>query len=765
MLSYAQLSYAQIRTRLAALLAGCLAATAMSVTAPGAWAVDGVGPRLDAISFTSPADVHPGDALTISYSATDASTTVSIVATFVDSAGRRTEWSFGDRLPLTGQASTTVPDGLANASTRLYYLTVSDAAGNRTLYWQTGMSCVPDCPGEEHGLSFDMSLNVTGSTPDTTAPIIESAAVSASTVPVGDVARLELDVDEANPAVTTIGSASGAVFTNGHEVIRLTGDPAAYGSVSGVVPSSVPNGTYWLDTVFVRDLAGNSTTYRASGVVEVRPKGIAVGPTAHALPFKTTTITVTGSSVDGDSPLLSSISYATRQIASGSTLSARFSVSEQALDTVTLRFQSSNAAQNPGAWEWQGKVTVTGVASGPVPMVSTGTWRVDAIVLRDKSGNYAEYRAGGVLVCNRSCPTTHTVDLSALDLTVFTTPTAPSWVGTTPSDRSIRVQWDVAADNGNSGVTGYTVTVSPGGKTYTVGGATQALTVSGLTNNTAYTFAVRAGNAAGPGPARSVNATPRARQRLFVTVDVSNDGRADIIGVTRGDIAYVYRGNGAGGISGSTRVGSGLGDVRALLPALAKPNEDFFGGNTLAVTYSGKDEAWWAYNGNRLTAFNSILPGRFNAYRQIVTPGDFSGDGKADVLTIADNGDLYLWANKDRTHFYAPRKIGSGWQSFTTVVGVGDFDGDRRNDLVARRSDGTLWLYPGNGSGGFRPRRQIGAGWNSFAQIAGMGDFTGDRRTDVLALAPNGYLYVYPGNGKGGFSARALVSKGFGSFV
>lgn len=129
------------------------------------------------------------------------------------------------------------------------------------------------------------------------------------------------------------------------------------------------------------------------------------------------------------------------------------------------------------------------------------------------------------------------------------------------------MQCDAPGDVGNSAVTGYTVTVSPGGKTYAVGGTTRALTVTGLTNNTAYTFAVRARNAAGLGPARAVRATPRAQHRLFVTVDVSNDGRADIIGVTRGNIAYIYRGNGAGGISGGTRVGSGLGDLRALLPA------------------------------------------------------------------------------------------------------------------------------------------------------------------------------------------------------
>jgi hypothetical protein len=537
--------------------------------------------------------------------------------------------------------------------------------------------------------------------------------------------------------------------------------------VAGVVPTSVPNGPYWLDSVYVRDLPGNYATYRASGAVEVRPQGSAVGPTSHTLPFKDTTITVTGSSVDVTSPVLSSIAYSQKPVTSGSTGTVSFAATEEALDTVTIQYRSTNVSQSPYAWDLTATVTGTGVASGRVPSVSTGTWYVDAVVLRDKSGNYSDYRRGGMLTCNRSCPSTHAINVAALDLSIIAAPTAPSWVGATPLDRSARVQWDAPGDDGNGMVSGYTITVSPGGKTYTVSGTTRTLTVPGLTNNTAYTFAVRARNAAGLGPARAAKATPRPRQRLFITGDVSNDGRADIIGVTRGNVAYIYRGNGIGGISGATKVRSGLGDVRTLLPALSRPAEDFFGGNVLSVTYTGWEESWWAYNGNRLTAFNSISASNINAYRHVVTPGDFNGNAKADVLTIADNGDMYLWANRDWARFWGPKKIGSGWQSFNSVVGVGDLDGDRRNDLVARRNDGTLWLYAGNGYGGFRYKKQIGTskGWNAFTQLAGMGDFTGDGRKDLLALAPNGYLYAFKGTGKGGLSTRILVSKGFGSFV
>ena len=762
-------SYAHARRRLAALLAVGVAATTAATTAaaPAAWAVDDVAPRLDSVAFTSPVDVGPGDPVTISYSATDASPTVSIVASFVDAAGRRTEWDFGDQLPLTGVASTTVPDGLADVPTTLYTLTVRDESGNTTTYSPTTMTCVPECPGAVHQLPLDVSLAVTGSTPDSDAPLVTSVTLASPSAAVGSEARLRLGLDEAHPPVTSLGSMAYAVFTDGSHTFRLTGDPAAYGTVVGVVPTSVPNGTYRLDSVYVRDLAGNSATYRSSGAVQVWPQGSASGPSTHTLPFAATTVTVTGSSVDVESPVLSRIAWTTRPTTSGSTGTLSYAAADESLASVTVQYRAATGFQSPSWWEFATSATGSGVASGRVPTVSTGTWYVDAVVLRDRAGNYSEYRHDGTLTCNRSCPSTHTVGIAALDLSVVAAPTAPSFLAAVPLDRSARVQWDPPTDVGNSAVTGYAVTVSPGGRTYTVGGSARTLTVTGLANHTAYSFSVRASNAAGLGPARVATATPRPRQRLFITGDASNDGRADIIGVSHGNVAYLYRGNGIGGITGSAKVGSGLGDVRTLLPALAKPGDDFFGGNVLSVTYTGWDESWWAYNGNRLVAFNSISPSTFNRYRHIVTPGDFDGNAKADVLTIADNGDLYLWANRDWARFWGPKKIGSGWQSFTTVVGVGDLDGDRHNDLVARRNDGTLWLYAGNGSGGFRYRKQIGTskGWNAFTQLAGMGDFTGDGRKDLLALAPNGYLYVYKGTGTGSFTSRVLVSTGFGSFT
>ena len=81
----------------------------------------------------------------------------------------------------------------------------------------------------------------------------------------------------------------------------------------------------------------------------------------------------------------------------------------------------------------------------------------------------------------------------------------------------------------------------------------------------------------------------------------------------------------------------------------------------------------------------------------------------------------------------------------------GDFTGDGRPDVLAVRSNGGLYLYRGNGRGGFAGSgAKIGAGWGTFVRLFSPGDFTGDGRSDVLAVRSNGGLYLYRGNGRGG---------------
>jgi hypothetical protein len=82
--------------------------------------------------------------------------------------------------------------------------------------------------------------------------------------------------------------------------------------------------------------------------------------------------------------------------------------------------------------------------------------------------------------------------------TVTTVPNAPTISGVTSGDGQADVAFTAPADNGGPTIISYTATSSPGGFTGTLsqaGGGT--ITVTGLTNGTAYSFTVIATNSAG----------------------------------------------------------------------------------------------------------------------------------------------------------------------------------------------------------------------------------------------------------------------------
>jgi hypothetical protein len=95
------------------------------------------------------------------------------------------------------------------------------------------------------------------------------------------------------------------------------------------------------------------------------------------------------------------------------------------------------------------------------------------------------------------------------EITMANPPDAPTGVlgvGNSVEGASATVSWSAPTEEGNSPVTGYTVTASPGGESCTSGSLMTECTITGLTNGVEYTFSVTAANGIGTGTASAESA-------------------------------------------------------------------------------------------------------------------------------------------------------------------------------------------------------------------------------------------------------------------
>ncbi|MBO4205834.1 LamG-like jellyroll fold domain-containing protein [Micromonospora echinofusca] len=203
---------------------------------------------------------------------------------------------------------------------------------------------------------------------------------------------------------------------------------------------------------------------------------------------------------------------------------------------------------------------------------------------------------------------------------------------------------------------------------------------------------------------------------VFSPGDLSGDGKPDVVFRREGNASlYIAKGNGTGGFLGTPE----------LLDA----------GN-------------WA---------NSQF---------LFTPGDFSGDGRPDMLyREKTNNNLYMRRGTAAGGLeQLSVQIGTNWSAFNWFFSPGDFSGDGKADVLVRKSDGTLNMYRGNGTGGWVTGSlevlDAVTNYNGSALFA-RGDFSGDGKADILYRSDStGEVRLRRGNGTGGWLDSSGVLKG-----
>ncbi|HEU4676429.1 MAG TPA: SpoIID/LytB domain-containing protein, partial [Motilibacteraceae bacterium] len=160
-----------------------------------------------------------------------------------------------------------------------------------------------------------------------------------------------------------------------------------------------------------------------------------------------------------------------------------------------------------------------------------------------------------------------------------------------------------------------------------------------------------------------------------------------------------------------------------------------------ADPYDGvPSESWnphdWsvALSGSRLAA---AYPAAGSVSRLDVLSRDGHGDWGGRVTSVRVTGSSGS-VTVSGSSFQAALGLRSTWWTVTSsgggstpppapAPGTGDFSGDGRPDLLARDAAGALWLYPGTADGSLGARTLVGrSGWSVMSALTGVGDLSGD---------------------------------------
>ena len=262
----------------------------------------------------------------------------------------------------------------------------------------------------------------------------------------------------------------------------------------------------------------------------------------------------------------------------------------------------------------------------------------------------------------------------------------------------------------------------------------------------------------------------------LATTDANLDGKADII-ISRLGGFSLYHGNSAL----FTRTENDFdGDLKTDLSVFRPSNGNWYvNGSTsglsaalwglaadkpVAADYDGDgktDLAVWRENGFGNTNFsyffilrsstNTLQQEQFGSTGDVPIPGDFDGDGKADVAVYRSGAG----AGAQSLSFYRPSASAGVnfrtfyWGTSGDVPVRGDFDGDGKADAAVFRPSNGIWYILQSSNG--QPLYQS---WGTASDRKVPADYDGDGKTDFAVFRPSDNTWYILNSSSGTLSAR-----------
>ncbi|MEV6954334.1 VCBS repeat-containing protein [Streptomyces sp. NPDC051183] len=223
-----------------------------------------------------------------------------------------------------------------------------------------------------------------------------------------------------------------------------------------------------------------------------------------------------------------------------------------------------------------------------------------------------------------------------------------------------------------------------------------------------------------------------------------------------------YEANGSGGLKAGYDLGGGFGDSTALVQANISE-----GGRGNDLYHRMNNNLFYtAEHGND----TKLIGGGWDIYNLIFSVGNMGGSAEVDLAARDASGNLWLYQGKPDGTLAARVRIGTGWGGMT-LVGRGDYTGDGKADILARYTDGTLVIYSGTGSvtadAVVGTKYTVGPGWQGYKTLASAGDTDGDGKTDLIGADTAGALWLFKGTGNAAapFAPRVQIgTSGWAAF-
>ncbi len=339
------------------------------------------------------------------------------------------------------QATVTFTSPVSNGGSAITKYTVTSSPGNIT---GTGSASPITVTGLTNGTAYTFTVTATNAIGTSVASSASNSVTPSAAPGAPTIGTASAGNAQATVSFTAPVSNGGSAIT-GYTVTSSPGSISGTGTASPITVTGLTNGTAYTFTVTATNAIGTSLASSASN--SVTPSTVPGAPTIGTATAGNTQATVTFTS----------------PVSNGGSAITRYTVTSS-----------------------PGNITGTGSAS---PITVTGLTNGAAYTFTVTATN-ANGTGPASSASNSVTPST-------------TVPGAPTIGIATAGNAQATIAFTAPVNNGGSAITGYTVTSSPGSITGT--GTASPITVTGLTNGTAYTFTVTATNAIGTSLASSAS--------------------------------------------------------------------------------------------------------------------------------------------------------------------------------------------------------------------------------------------------------------------